>query len=213
MRQWGGSMRTISLLVLSLFGSQYAMAKDLGVHGKTYPIGEQDLVKVIETKLDNMKKNGKFSELEKNIKARAQSAIERPVPVTGITKTVHERKYFFNPAITVAENLYDHQGQLIHQKGSVLNPLDQVSLTKPILMIDGDDNNQIEWALQQEKMIGKATLILVKGPVMVLRKQLNREIFFDQQGTISNRFMIKQVPARIQQQGKQLLIEELQVDI
>lgn len=213
MKQWGGSMKTILLLVLSLFGSQCAMANALGVHGKTYPIGEQDLVKVIETKLDNMQKNGKFGELEKNMKARAQSAIERPVPVAGITKTVHERKYIFNPSITVAENLYDHQGQLIHQKGSVLNPLDQVSLTKPILMIDGDDNNQIEWALQQEKTIGKATLILAKGPVMALRKKLNREVFFDQQGTISKRFMIKQVPARIQQQGKQLLIEELQVDI
>jgi conjugal transfer pilus assembly protein TraW len=80
-------------------------------------------------------------------------------------------------------------------------------------MIDGDDNSQIEWALLQEKTIGTATLILIKGPIMALRKKLDREIFFDQQGLICNRFLIKQVPARIQQQGKQLLIEELQVTI
>jgi conjugal transfer pilus assembly protein TraW len=185
----------------------------LGVHDKTYPIGEQDLVQVIEGKLSTMQKNGKFSELEKTVKARAQAATERPVPVAGVSKTVTERKFFFNPSITVAENLYDHQGQLIHQKGSILNPLDQLSLTKPILMIDGDDNSQIEWALLQEKTIGTATLILIKGPIMALRKKLDREIFFDQQGLICNRFLIKQVPARIQQQGKQLLIEELQVTI
>lgn len=213
MKRWVGSMKTVLLLVLSLFGSQCVMAKVLGVHGKTYPIGEQDLVQVIEVKLSTMQKNGKFSELEKTVKARAQAATERPVPVAGVSKTVTERKFFFNPSITVAENLYDHQGQLIHQKGSILNPLDQLSLTKPILMIDGDDNSQIEWALLQEKTIGTATLILIKGPIMALRKKLDREIFFDQQGLICNRFLIKQVPARIQQQGKQLLIEELQVTI
>lgn len=205
-------MRTILLLALSLFGSQCAMAKTLGVHGKTYPIGEQDLVQVIEAKLSTMQKTGKLGELEKTMKARAQSVIERPAPVAGITKTVHERKYFFNPSITVAENLYDHQGQLIHQKGSILNPLDHINLSKPLLIIDGDDNSQIEWALLQEKMFGNATIILIKGPVMSLRKKHNREVFFDQQGVICKRFMIKQVPARIQQQGKQLLIEELQVN-
>lgn len=189
------------------------MANTLGVHGKTYPIDEQDLVKVIEAKLDNMQRNGKLGELEKIMKERAQSAIERPKPVAGITKTVHERKYFFNPSITVAENLYDHQGQLIHKKGNILNPLDHVNLSKLLLIIDGDDNSQIEWALLQEKKLGNATIILIKGPIMALRKQYKREFFFDQQGVICNRFMIKQVPARIQQQGKQLLIEELQVNV
>lgn len=206
-------MRAVLLLALFLSGSQNLSAKSLGVHGKTYSIVEHDLVQVIQAKLGEMQRTGKLDELQKKLSANAQAAIERPTPVPGITKTINERKYLFDPSITISENLHDHNGNLIHQKGTMFNPFEKVSLRAPILIIDGDDITQVQWALDQEKQFGKVVFVLVKGPILELRKESKREIFFDQQGVICKRFMITQVPARIQQQGMQLLIEEVKVSL
>jgi conjugal transfer pilus assembly protein TraW len=198
--------------MLFLFGSASgAMAISLGAHGKTYPILEQDLVQVIGHKLKKMDETGALAKLETSFKNKIKDSIERPIPVKGIQKTEKERIFLFDPSINVGKDIFDHEGHLIQKKGSNLNPLDHVQLRKPLLIFDGDDQSQIEWAIAQERMLGEVTFILIKGPILALRKKLQRDLFFDQHGTISSRFQIKQTPARIQQKGKQFLVEELKV--
>ena len=210
MPRWAGSMR-LMWCVLFLFGNQHVMAKDLGVMGRTYPIIETDLIQFITDKVKRMQNGGELSNLRESLKKHSQERIERPLPVSGIARTTIERSFNFDPSIVAAEHIYDHQGSLIHLKGTRINPLDQVSLSKPILIIDGDDKQQVEWAINQEKQIGESKLVLIKGPVISLRKSLHKNVFFDQQGVLCKRFGIKQVPARIQQQGKALLIDEMKV--
>lgn len=58
------------------------------------------------------------------------------------------------------------------------------------------------WALQQE---GK--IILVQSSPLELEKQHHVSFYFDQGGTLTTKFGIDQVPARVSQQSKTLLIE------
>lgn len=208
MQQWVGSTK-VMWCVLFLFGSEIVVAKDLGIVGRTYSILETDLVEFITGKLKTMESKGELSNLEESFKKRSQEQIERPSPVLGIAKTTKERSYILDSSIVASQNIYDHQGSLIHLKGTRINPLDQVSLSKPVLVIDGDDDEQVKWALQQEKEIGESKIVLIKGPVISLRQSLKKNVFFDQQGVLCKRFKIKHVPARIQQKGNTLLIEEM----
>jgi len=88
------------------------------------------------------------------------------------------------------------------RKGEKHNPLDKVSFGKPLLFIDGDEKDQIEWALSQE---GK--IILVKGAPLELEKTYKHLFFFDQGSVLVEKFNLTKVPSRISQQDKQLLIE------
>ena len=90
------------------------------------------------------------------------------------------------------------------RKGEKHNPLDKVSFGKPLLFIDGDEKDQIEWALSQE---GK--IILVKGAPLELEKTYKHLFFFDQGGVLVEKFGLTETPARVSQQGKHLLIEAM----
>src|SRR3546814_4322186 len=75
-----------------------------------------------------------------------------------------------------------------------------------LLFLDGDDPDQLTWALKQD---ANAKLILVKGAPLELMKARQRRFYFDQGGKLTERFGIRSVPARVRQQGRVLEISEI----
>lgn len=195
---------SIAGLVLIL-SSSTALAKDFGVQGQVFPIQENNLLKVIEQRLQKVKESGKLQEVQKEIATRVQKSIQRPKPAEGVIRTQEEKSYTYDPTLVVKEDVKDHEGNHIAKKGTKLNPLDQLSWGKPLLLIDGDDPEQVRWGSNQE---GK--IVLVKGAPFELEKQLKRPIYFDQGSRIVKRFGILQVPCRISQAGRVLLVEEVE---
>ena len=51
--------------------------------------------------------------------------------------------------------------------------------------------------------------ILVGGEPLKLMRQWKREIFYDQGGVLSRKFLLKQSPAIVSQEGKRLRIDEI----
>jgi conjugal transfer pilus assembly protein TraW len=76
-----------------------------------------------------------------------------------------------------------------------------------MILIDGSDEEQVSWAVSQVKSGGK--IVLTKGSPITLFRKTGQRFYFDQGGKITQRFQIKQIPARITQEGQKLLIEEL----
>ncbi len=185
-------------------GIEDSNAKVFEDQGPTFEVQEESLLEVIQRRLLAFLKEGKWEALQEEIKERARQKVMRPLPVQGVVKTQEERRFYFDPAITVEEDLKDHKGRLIHAKGTKVNPLDLLSWGEPLLLIDGDDEEQVRWALNQK---GKITC--VKGSPIELMEAHTRRFYFDQGGTIVKKFGITQVPARITQDGKLLLVEEL----
>ncbi len=197
--------RILCLLSFLAATSSSLFAQDFGVRGQTFEIQENDLLQVIEAKLRQAEQSGSLKVIQEEISKRVQRSIERPNPVVGVSRTQEAKRYFYDPTLVVEEDVKDHQGNLVARKGTRINPLDYVSWGTPLLLIDADDQEQVQWATSFAD-----SLVLVKGAPLALEKDLNRPIFFDQGSRIVRKFGISQVPCRISQAGRLLLVEELE---
>ena len=199
-----------TLTALGLLASQPASARDLGVIGPVYPIAEPHLIEVIQNKLREMQANGALDRLQRDSQARMRREIEQPTPVAGIRKTTRARSFHVDPSIEVPYPITDADGRVIVAPGTRINPLDTVSLSRPLLFIDARDRTQVDHAqhlLNAPK--GQVKLILTGGSYLELMRRWKRPVFYDQQGRLTTQLGIRHVPALVSQDGKRLRIDEL----
>lgn len=201
------SIQVMGVFCLGLVSLISCHAKDLGVHGALFKISENNLLHIIEQRLQKLKNSGQLAEAHQKITKRVQERVLTPQPVVNVAHTTTPRQYLWDPTLVVEEEIKDHQGQIIVKKGTKINPLDHVSWGQPLLLIDGDAEDQVEFA----QSIKAQKLVLVKGKPLALEQHLQRPVYFDQGGFIVQKFGIKQVPCRISQQGRQLLVEEIEI--
>ena len=191
-------------LLLALPAS--VQARDYGQRGAMFPVIERDLLEQIHTRLAQMEKSGETAKLNQELKRRTIARVNRPDPVAGLIRAHESRSWPFDPTITLAADIREAKGELIHAAGTRVNPLDSVALRVPLLFLDGDDPAQIAWALRQDP---NAKLILVKGAPLELMKARQRRFYFDQGGNLTEKFGIRAVPARVRQNGRVLEVSEI----
>lgn len=182
------------------------LARDYGQRGTLFPVIERDLLEQIYSRLTQMERSGETARLNEDLKRRTITRVGRPDPVAGILRASEARRWHFDPTITLAADIRGAKGELIHAAGTKVNPLDSVGLRADLLFLDGDDPDQLAWALKQA---ANAKLILVKGAPLELMKARQRRFYFDQGGKLTERFGIRSVPARVRQQGRVLEISEI----
>lgn len=219
------------MLITAFLGIEHcllnsAQAKNFGVHGTIYPIEEQDPIALIQQKLKEMEEKGELEQHNKELQKRTKEVIERPKPAQGITKTKKSRIFYFDPTHKVKEDIRDHIGQIIYQKGTRINPLETVSFSYSLLFIDGDDEQQKNWAKEQTQKAcnngfdrkdplnscpggNTPKIILVKGAPLSLAEEWNMPVYFDQAGNLTKKLGIKHTPALVTQEKKLLRIEEI----
>lgn len=185
-------------------------AENLGTVGPTYAIAEPHLLDAIERELREKEKSGELARLEQAAKQRIIDSIEHPRPIAGIKRTERARSFYFDPSIVVRENITDAKGNIIVDAGTRANPLEIVSLSKHLLFFDGTDERQVEhaWGLIA-RYDGRVKPILVAGSYLALMQRWQTPVYYDQQGALTRKLGITQVPALVSQQGKQLRIDEL----
>lgn len=195
-----------SALVVTLALPAPLAARDYGQQGKVFPVIESDLLAQIHARLTAIERSGETARFNEELKRRTLARVERPTPVTGIVRASDTRRWIFDPTITLAADIRGARGELIHAAGTRVNPLDSVALRQDLLFLDGDDPDQLAWALRQGP---QAKLILVAGAPLALMKARQRRFYFDQQGTLTGKFGISAVPARVRQQGRLLEVSEI----
>ena len=195
-------------IIILIFYTGDLFAKDLGIHGKVFEIKETDLAKDIKNKLTKMEESGELQELQKQWQQKSVERAGRPKPVEGITKSKNEREFDHDPSITVSKDIKDHRGRIIVSKGRKVNPLHFQKLPNDLIFIDGDDQEQVNWALKKAK-IRSTVIILVKGNIMQLMRDYQTRIYFDQNGYLTKVFGIKAVPAFVIQNGDRLRVKEV----
>lgn len=194
-------MRVLGLWVMVL---SCVHGKDVGVQGTTYPVIEESLLEHIKGQLASMPEATlRMKQLE--VQERVKQSVVNPTPVLGVHKATTYRRTTFDPSITLDIDILDHHGTLIAAKGSRYNPLTTMQLKASLLIFDGRDPEQIKWAVGQ----GDHTKwILTSGRPFDLMKQHDRDVYFDQGGSICRQFKIIAVPAVVRQNGAVLEIEE-----
>lgn len=198
----------LAAAVAAIFPS--AHAQHLGVIGPVYPIAEQSLLALIQSKLRELTANGGLERLQRESQARIRRQIEDPAPVAGITRTATARTFHFDPSIEVPYPISDGDGRLLVAPGTRVNPLDVVSLSRPLFFFDARDAEQVERARRElADHRGQVKLILTGGSYLELMRRWKQTVYYDQQGLLTSRLGIRQVPARVTQDGKRLRIDEL----
>lgn len=174
-----------------------------GVHGATFKIAEISLLELIEQRLQQLDQHT-VKQQQLQIQTKIKQSIESPKPVTGLKLAQKYRRKTYDPSTKVTKNILDQSGRVVVKAGTKINPLDYVSFGQALTIIDAADTEQVNWAKRQNGLI-----VLVNGRPLQLEQQLQVPVYFDQGGRIVARFGIQALPAKVSQQGKLLVIEEL----
>jgi conjugal transfer pilus assembly protein TraW len=192
--------------LFAVFSLASCRGEDLGTFGETFEIGERDMEEEISEKLRRMEADGSMERERQKMRRQAEENVRNPKAVEGIEHATEVRIFEFDPTVELQRDLKDHRGKIFARRGQRFNPLDMIGMIKPLLFIDGDDEDHIDWARRQLKSHPTARVILVRGSPFGVEKQLKRDIFFDQHGRITSRLDIKRVPAVVyREEGKKVL--------
>lgn len=198
----------IILTLLNFFTTLVQVnAKNLGVYGTVYPVTEEDLLEYLQNRAKSLPQE-KLLKFQKELESQARKSVEEPKPVN-VSYALKYRAFEYDPSIEVEEDIKNLEGLVVVKKGSY-NPLDIVTLTTGLLFIDGTNEKHLDWARKQTDREYK--WVLVKGRPIDLEEQEKIPVFFDQKGILVKRFNIKNIPAKVNQYDKSLLIEEIPID-
>ena len=208
---WLYSATTVCVGLLVGSGAAIAEPQIIGCSdtllGESFEIVETDLLEHILSRLRALRGSEKFEEIKLKTQKRVREMTMYPRAIEGIYRSQIRKEYSFDPTVTVTRDLSDHNGKIFARKGDRINPLNNISM-KPLLFIDGDDADQVKWALSKinDKKIQRhefGKIILIKGSPLDLRRNLGREIYFDQFGILTKKLGIKHVPAMVFQKPKE----------
>ncbi len=184
--------------------------KNLGVLGTLFEIKESDMIETITQKLSAMQHSGAIVYHQKQLNDKAKKSLQTPSPVLHLKETINPRIFSWDPSISFPHDIKNHQGQFIYQKGTRLNPLGTVAFKGQWLFFNGEDERQKAWAQSLYKTGDK--LILVRGSPMQLMAAWQLPVYFDQQGVLTRKIGIQQIPARVYQAGSVLRVEEIRLE-
>lgn len=206
-----GYLKISVLGLLILFGEDIC-AKDLGVLGTVYEIKEQDAYLWIKERLDQLQASGEIEKQQQKMKEAVVMSIRKPKTVMGLRKTTIPRTFEQDLTIYLPYDIRGIDGQIIHPAGTRINPLETITSHKVLVFLDGSDQEQVAWALKElRNREGLAKLVLVNGSIIDLMENHQVRFYFDQSGHLIRRFKIEQVPAIVEQKGKQLMISEVKL--
>ncbi|RZI40135.1 type-F conjugative transfer system protein TraW [Herbaspirillum sp. HC18] len=198
------------VVAAALAASAHGRAVDLGTIGPLYPIAEPHLLDDIRQRLQEKERSGELKRLEQQARARGVDAVAHPKPVAGVQPAETARTFYFDPSFTLDRNVFDDKGQLLFAAGTRKNPLEVVALSKHLLFFDARDQRQVARARELIAFYrGRAKPILVGGSYLDLMKAWGLRVYYDQQGLLTRRLGITQVPAIVSQEGLRLRIDEL----
>lgn len=196
-------------LGLALFPA-LASAADLGTLGPTYRIAEPHLLNFIEERLRDKERSGELQRLMQEAQSRGIDVVRYPPSVSGLRATETPRTFYIDPTFTLDRNIVDAGGRLLFAAGTRKNPLEVVSLSKRLLFFDARDPRQVAQALALiGRYDGKVKPILTGGSYLDLMKAWRVAVYFDQQGALTRRLGIRQVPALVSQEGQRLRVDEM----
>ena len=181
---------------------------DLGVHGPLFEVIEQSPMEAIKSRFLAMEANGEMDALRQEQQDKTRAYATRPKPVEGILKAERDRSFTVDLSITLEKDLADHNGVVFAHAGTVVNPLGYSTFNRRIILIDGDDPEQIEFALETGNELD-TLIVMIKGEPIRLSNKHGRRFWFDQNGVIASRFQVQFVPAVITRADPYMRVDEV----
>ena len=202
-------MKYLYVIAIGILLMPTVYAKDLGVHGRVYEIAEENLLQVILSRAQAEVDSGNWAKRVEGWQKQAKKQAARPRGIA-LPRAQKTTSHLYDPSIIVPQDIRDANGRLIRAKGTHVNPLDYISMSRTLVFIDGDDQKQVDWMMSQtSEQPDRYKVILTQGNVIDLAKSLKRRLFFDQRQTYTQKLAIKTLPAVVYQDGLYLRVDEV----
>jgi len=207
--QWLIKRLLILPILLAAINVGLVSAKDLGVHGRIYPIKERDLLEVLLSKAQSEIDSGQWDDRVKGWQKKAKKQAGRPKGVSIPPAKVTSAR-LHDPSVIVPSDIKDADGNLLYAAGTIVNPLRFISMTRQLIFIDGDNIKQVDWAMAiTNHHPDSYKIILTNGPIMALMKRYDRRLYFDQHQQLTRKLNIQGLPAVVSQSDLHLRIDEI----
>ena len=110
---------------------------------------------------------------------------------------------------TLEEDVQDANGQVLYPAGFTFNPLQYVSLSGALVVIDGSDPEQVAWFKGSPYGTNRRALLLLSGGLAaLLRDELRRPVAYLTED-IARRLQLRAVPSIVVERDNQLEIREV----
>ncbi len=143
----------LALLILVIASSQIAVSgnsvKDLGTVGATYPVIEADVVAELTKKAILHQKTHRPDPLLEQLKTY------QPANLQKLPHAEQDRNFLVTMDYNLEYDFVDGEGNILYPKGFTFNPLDYISFSAGLVVIDGTDPKQVSW-FQKTPYIGFA---------------------------------------------------------
>lgn len=184
-------------------------AEQLGTFGPVYKISEKDGAEQLKDRVRAMEKDGTIAARLKSYQTRVLQDLSHPAPVAGVTTSYASKTRTIDPTYTFPSDFKDPAGKVMVAAGTKVNPLAGLPMSNEYLFIDGREFEQIAIAKRfVDSDPIRHRVVLVAGDYNALADKLGVKVYFDQKGLLTQRLAIKQVPARLYQDGSVLKVQE-----
>jgi conjugal transfer pilus assembly protein TraW len=127
---------SILTFVVLVGGPASGAIKNLGVVGETYPVVEPDVFAELKEEAARKNRFGDDAFLER-------MKTYQPEDIHHLPRATMDRIFLVDMTYTLDRDLLDGDGKVIYPRGFTFNPLDYVSFSGGILVIDGNDPSQL----------------------------------------------------------------------
>ena len=197
-------MKKIFVAMTAVLFASGAHAKDLGTFGATYAIAERDALAEIEQK-------AKGIDWSKVIKRTSVEKYEGPSDRANLPRAASDRSFPVDMTYTLQMDIPDGKGGVLYPRGYTFNPLDYVTFARTLVVINGNDPEQVKWFVTSEYN-GRidVMILLTEGPYRSLGKKLDVPLFYAD-STIVERLRLSAVPSVVRQEGRNMVVSEFAV--
>ena len=196
------SKLVLTLLLVTCASQALATHTRLDTAGRTYPITEPNV-------LDELQQKAIGIDLEA---MRQGTESYQPANLHPLPRAKSDRVFTVDLAHTLDRDIKDEQGQLLYPQGFTFNPLQYVSLTGGLVVIDGSDPKQIEWFKASSYFQNhRAILLLSGGYASQLKQDLQRPVYYLTHD-IAARLELKAVPSVIVEQDHKITVREVYLE-
>lgn len=192
------------VVIFVVAGSGKAYASDLGVIGKTYRIAERDAVEELQSRAARV-------DWKKHL-AKIKPENYRPENSTSLPRAANSARRLIDMTYVLDMDIPDGKGGILYPRGYTFNPLDYLPFRKTIVVVNGNDKEQLAW-FQSSEYAGRidVMLLLTEGAYVSLAKTLHRPVFYADSRLVG-KFDLRVVPSVIRQSGRMMEVIEVYVE-
>ena len=140
---------------------------------------------------------------------RSAQARYQPANLQALPRAEKDTTTMVDLTHTLEEDVQDANGQVLYPAGFTFNPLQYVSLSGALVVIDGSDPEQVAWFQGSPYVKNHRALLLLSGGLAApLRDELARPVAYLTED-IALRLQVRAVPSVVIEQENQLVIREV----